>query len=99
MVCNGSYGNQALILQDWGHLEEAMELLKKQEAIAWNWAQEGLAYCYWNWGLLARKQGDSKTEREKLEQALALFTELGMPREIATVQAELDKTNRHTQPN
>jgi len=27
------YGNQALILQDWGRLEEAMALLKKQEAI------------------------------------------------------------------
>ena len=28
-----SYGNQALILQDWGRLEEAMALHKKQEAI------------------------------------------------------------------
>jgi hypothetical protein len=28
-----SYGNQALILQDWGRLEDAMALLKKQEAI------------------------------------------------------------------
>lgn len=29
----GSYGNQALVLQDWGKLDEAMKLLKKQEAI------------------------------------------------------------------
>ena len=28
-----SYGNQALILTDWGRLEEALELHKKQEAI------------------------------------------------------------------
>ena len=28
-----SYGNQALILQDWGRLDEALALLKKQEAI------------------------------------------------------------------
>ena len=27
------YGNQALILQTWGRLDEAMALLKKQEAI------------------------------------------------------------------
>jgi len=29
----GSYGNQAVILKDWGRLEEAMALLKKQEAL------------------------------------------------------------------
>ena len=28
-----SYGNQALILQDWGRLEEALALHKKEEAI------------------------------------------------------------------
>ena len=50
-----------------------------------------LGYCYWNWGLLARAQGDRKTEKEKLEQALAIFTELKMPRERDAVQAELDK--------
>ena len=50
-----------------------------------------LGYCYANWGLLAQAQGDKKTEKEKLEQALALFTELKMPRERDAVQAELDK--------
>jgi hypothetical protein len=28
-----SYGNQALILRDWGQLKEAMALLKKQETL------------------------------------------------------------------
>ena len=28
-----TYGNQALILQDWGRLEEAFELHKKQETL------------------------------------------------------------------
>jgi hypothetical protein len=28
-----SYGNQALILQDWGRLEEAMALHKKRETL------------------------------------------------------------------
>ena len=38
-----------------------------------------------------RVQGDRKTEKGKLEQALALFTELKMPRERDAVQAELGK--------
>lgn len=44
-----------------------MALLKKVEAL---WLDLGnrssLAYCYWQWGLLAREQCDQKTEREKL---------------------------------
>jgi hypothetical protein len=35
--------------------------------------------------------GDEKTEKEKLEQVLAIFTELKMPRERDEAQAELDK--------
>ena len=38
-----------------------------------------------------RLRGDRKTEKEKLEQALAIFTELKMPRERDAVQKELDK--------
>jgi tetratricopeptide (TPR) repeat protein len=72
-----SYGNQALILRRWGRLEEALDLHKKEEAICLEMSnQSGLGYCYWNWGLLARAQGDRKAEKEKLEQALAIFTEL-----------------------
>ena len=91
-VCRRSYGNQALILKAWGRLEEALALLKKQEAICLELGNKsGLGYCYWHWGLLARAQGDRKTEKEKLEQALAIFTELKMPRERDAVQAELEK--------
>jgi tetratricopeptide (TPR) repeat protein len=88
-----SYGNQASILNDWGRLEEAFELLKKQEALCLELAnRSNLAYCYWNWGLLAREQSDRKAEREKLTAALDIFTELNMPRERDTVRAELEKT-------
>ena len=41
--------------------------------------------------LSVRAQGDRKTAREKLQQALAIFTELKMPRERDEVQAELDR--------
>src|SRR5271157_1957835 len=85
-----SYGDQALILKAWGRLEEAMALHKKQEAICLELGNKsGLGMCYWQWGLLARAQGDRKTEKEKLEQALAIFTELKMPRERDAVLAEL----------
>ncbi len=39
---------------------------------------------------LARAQGNRKTEKEKLEQALAIFTELKMPRERDAVQKEME---------
>jgi hypothetical protein len=42
-----SYGNQALILKDWGRLEEAFELHKKQEGLCLELGnRNGLAYCY-----------------------------------------------------
>ena len=62
-----SYGNQALIVKAWGWLEEALELHKKKEALCIEVGnRSSLAYCYWNWGLLAREQRDRNTEREKL---------------------------------
>jgi tetratricopeptide (TPR) repeat protein len=89
-----SYGNQAIILSASGQLEEALTLLMKQEAICMESGSKiGLAYCCWTWGLLARKQGDKQVERQKIEQALAIFSELKMPRQRDPVQAELDKTN------
>jgi len=95
-----SYGNQALILKTWERLEEAMELHKKEEAICVELGNKGgLAYCYWNWGLLARQQGDGKIEREKLEQGLALFTELKMPHQLKAIQESLDMTNSSSQIN
>jgi len=91
-VLQRSYGNQALILRAWGRLEEALALHKREEAICLELGNKnGLAYCYWQWGLLARQQGDKQTERQKLGQALAIFGELKMPRERDGVQAELDK--------
>jgi len=89
-----SYGNRALILKSWGRLDEAMAFHQKEEAICLELGNKrSLAICYWSWGLLGRERGDGETEREKLEQALALFTALKMPREIEAVQDELDKTN------
>jgi hypothetical protein len=43
--------------------------------------------------LLARQQSDKQIERQKFEQALAIFVELKMPCERDAVQAELDKTD------
>ena len=87
-----SYGNQALILIKQGHLKEALVLLQKSEAICIELGLErDLGYCYWQWAGLARAQGDRKTEKEKLEQALVIFTELKAPRERDAVQAELGK--------
>jgi len=44
-----------------------------------------------NWGLLARDLKDYSTEKEKLEAALSIFTELKMPMERDAVEAELSK--------
>jgi tetratricopeptide (TPR) repeat protein len=88
-----SYGNQALILRSWGRLEEAMALHKKQEALCLELGvRRDLGYCYWQWGPLARAQGDRVTERAKLQTALDIFTALKMPRERDAVAAELAKT-------
>jgi tetratricopeptide (TPR) repeat protein len=85
-----SYGNQAAILRDQGKLSEALTLYRKKEAICLELGKKSsLAYCYWHIGYLAGLQGHRAVEKQKLQQALALFTELGMPRERDAVQAEL----------
>ena len=69
-----------------------MALHKKQEALCLELGnKDGLARCYWAWGLLAREQCDRKAEREKLAAALVIFTDLKMPRERDAVRAELEK--------
>ncbi len=74
--------------------EEALALHKKEEAICLELGNKaGLGYCYWQWGSLARQQGDKDAEKQKLEQALAIFAELKMPRERDAVLAEPDKTD------
>jgi tetratricopeptide (TPR) repeat protein len=94
-----SYGNQALILQDRGRPEEALALHKKEEGICLELgSKRGLAYCYWNWGLLERALGNPEGEQAKLSAALALFRELGMPRERDAVEAELAKTRPGAPP-
>jgi hypothetical protein len=88
-------GDQAGILQGWGRLEEAMALLEKQQALCLELGnRSGLAYCYWNWGLVAREQRDRNTEREKLTAALDIFTELNMSRERDAVRTKLNKNER-----
>jgi hypothetical protein len=83
----------AWILKAWGRLEEAMALHKKREAFCLELGNKSsLAHCYWTWGLLAREQHDSNTERKKLTAALDIFTALNMPRERDVVLAELEKT-------
>jgi len=87
-----SYGNQSVILTKQDHPKEALILLQKGEAICLELGNlSGLGYCYWQWASLAQLQGDRKTEKEKLERALAIFTDLKMPIERDAVQAELGK--------
>ncbi len=69
-----------------------MALHKKQEALCIELGlRSSLGYCYWGWGLLAREQQDRDTEREKLKEALQIFTELNMPREQEAVQDKLNQ--------
>jgi len=85
-----SYNNQAIILRIQRRLPESLALLEKQEAICLELCiKRDLAYCYWSWGLLAREQGDHITEKQKLNAALEIFTELKMPRQRDEVKAEL----------
>jgi tetratricopeptide (TPR) repeat protein len=89
-----SYGNQAMILIQQRSLPEAQTLLQKSEAICKEMGlKRDLGYCYWQWAWLARAQGDHATEKHKLTQALALFTELNMSNERDAVQAELESLN------
>ncbi|MBS1874207.1 MAG: tetratricopeptide repeat protein, partial [Acidobacteria bacterium] len=86
-----SYGNQALILKAWGRLDEAMALLQKQEAICQQLGDRaGLARSYANQGALHAAQAQNTEARKMYEFALAIFTELRMPRERDIVQGRLD---------
>lgn len=87
------YGNQSSILKAWGRLEDALALLKKEEAICLELGDRGaLAHCYWGWGQLERALGRPKAEQSRFSAALALFREIGMPRERDAVEAELTKS-------
>jgi tetratricopeptide (TPR) repeat protein len=85
-----SYGNQASILRSLGRAVDALELHKKEESLYLDTgSSDGLGYCYWGWGLAARNLGDRQTETHKLQEALAIFTSLKMPRERDAVQRDL----------
>jgi len=74
----------------WGRLDEAMALHRKEETICLELGDRaGLAYCYWNWGVLAKAQNDHATSSEKLNAALGIFTELKMVRERDWVLAAM----------
>ena len=89
-----SFGNQALILLELRDLEEALALLHKKEALCLELGNKAsLGHCYWNWGSLAHDQEDFETEWKKLNAALAIFTELKMPRERDAVAAQLAKAH------
>ena len=66
-----SYGNQALILQAWGRLEEAMELLKKMEMICRGVGLTPyLKWCYTRQIEILEESGkkdEAEAIREKLE--------------------------------
>jgi hypothetical protein len=50
-----SYGKQSLILKDWGRLEEAMALLKKQEALCLELGhKDGLQIAYGNQAVILK---------------------------------------------
>jgi tetratricopeptide (TPR) repeat protein len=73
-----SYGNQAIILKDWGRLDEAMELHKKEEALCLELGdKDGLGASYGNQALILAAWGrlDEAMELHKKEEALCL--ELG----------------------
>ena len=60
-------GNQAVILKDWGRLDEALVLLKKQEEICLALGnQDGLQRSYGNQALILQDRG-------RLDEALALL--------------------------
>jgi tetratricopeptide (TPR) repeat protein len=87
-----TYGNQALILKAWGQLEEALALHKKQEALCLELGnKKSLGFCYWAWGLVLRERGNMGEASEKLQAALAIFTELKMPKEREAVMKELER--------
>ena len=77
-----------------------MALHKKQETICLELANKhGLTYCFWQWGRLEHARGNCQGEYAKLSAALALFTELAMPRERDSVQAELGAGRRFSDLN
>jgi tetratricopeptide (TPR) repeat protein len=73
-----SYGNQALILQDWGRLEEALALLKQQETLCLELGnKDGLQASYGNQALILQDWGRLGEAFELHKKQEALCLELG----------------------
>jgi tetratricopeptide (TPR) repeat protein len=73
-----SYGNQALILQAWGRLEEAMVLHKKEEAICLELGDRaGLQRSYGNQAIILRTWGRLEEAMALLQKREAICLELG----------------------
>jgi tetratricopeptide (TPR) repeat protein len=87
-----SYGNQATILIQQKKLSEALLLYEKKEALCLELGNKSsLGYCYFQWARLEAARGDRTAQKQRLQRALAIFAELGMPRQRDAVQAELDE--------
>ena len=72
------YGNQAVILQSWGRLEEAMALHKKQEALCLELGnKDGLQRSYGNRAVILQAWGRLKEAMAMLKKQEALCLELG----------------------
>ncbi|MGB5618518.1 MAG: TIR domain-containing protein, partial [Desulfobacterales bacterium] len=72
------YGNQALILKAWGQLEEAMALLKKQEALCIELGnKDGLQRTYGNQAGILQAWGQLEEAMALLKKQEALCIELG----------------------
>jgi tetratricopeptide (TPR) repeat protein len=75
-----SYGNQAVILSDWGKLKEAMDLHKKQEKISEELGDRaGLAVCWWNQGLIYNKKRNYKKQSQLWQKSIQMKKEIGIP--------------------
>ncbi|MCP5106387.1 MAG: hypothetical protein GY950_23580 [bacterium] len=77
-----SYGHRALIFFNWGKLEEAMTLHKKEEEICnelghlWH-----LAICLWNKGVIHNKKNDYKKQIQLWQQSIQIHKDIGIPTE------------------
>jgi tetratricopeptide (TPR) repeat protein len=73
-----SYCNQSIILQIWGRLDEALALLKKQEAICLELGnRDSLQRSYGNQALILHKRGQLDGALALLEKEEAICLELG----------------------
>ncbi|MCI0471810.1 MAG: hypothetical protein L0Y73_09140, partial [Candidatus Aminicenantes bacterium] len=73
---------QALILQAWGKLDEALSLHKKEESICEELGDRaGLAICWWNQGIIYGQQGDRAKQIELWQKSIAANKAMGIPTE------------------